>query len=86
MKWISTRLTACLFLGMCWASVASATPAIDTVRVDLNPLIDRAFSSPEQFAVNIPHAVSSATQGNWTRNGALVFRSCRWLAGVALTC
>jgi hypothetical protein len=80
MKWISTRLAACSLLAMSWASLAYATPAIDTVRVDLNPLIDRAFRSPVQFAVNIPHAVSSATQGNWTRNGA----TSTWEYGVRI--
>lgn len=57
-------------LALCWALPAFAAAAVDTLRVDLNPLIDSAAKSPQQFAVNIPHAVSSAAQGTWSRHGS----------------
>jgi hypothetical protein len=45
-------------------------PVVDTVRIDLNPLIDTAAQSPEQFAVNMAHAISSASQGKWSQRGS----------------
>jgi hypothetical protein len=54
----------------CIAPVSAATP-IDDVRVDLNPLIDTAARSQEQFAVNVPHAVSTLAQGSWSSHGSL---------------
>jgi hypothetical protein len=58
-------------LALCWISQVFAATAIDDVRVDLNPLIDSAARSHEQFAVNIPHAVSVSAQGNWSKHGSL---------------
>ena len=65
------RLAAGMALAwFCIFPVSAATP-IDDLRVDLNPLIDRAARSQEQFAVNVPHAVSTSAQGSWSIHGAL---------------
>lgn len=60
---------AWMALAFCQTSVFAAA-ATDIVRVDLNPLIDSAARSREQFAVNIPHAVSSSAQGSWSQHGS----------------
>ena len=36
--------------------------------MNLKPLIDRAAQSPSQFAVDVPHAVSPSTVGQWSRS------------------
>jgi hypothetical protein len=65
------RIAAGMVLAwFCTAPVFAATP-IDEVRVDLNPLIDTAARSQEQFAVNISHAVSTSAQGSWSNRGSL---------------
>jgi lysyl endopeptidase len=64
-------LAAWIALAWCCSTPVFAAPAIDDVRVDLNPLIDSAVRSPEQFAVNIPHVVSSSAQGSWSKQGSL---------------
>jgi len=61
-------------LLFCAAAVLTATtswaaPAVDTVRVDLNPLIERAARTPSQFAVNVVHSASTAREGVWSRQG-----------------
>jgi hypothetical protein len=68
---IITRVSAGLILALCLTSRVVAATAVDTVRVDLNPLIDSAARSQVQFAVNIRRAVSSASQGTWKQKGAL---------------
>jgi hypothetical protein len=65
LKGIATYLLVALW----WASPVLAATPVDVVRVDLNPLIDKAAHSKEQFAVNIAHPVSSSTQGAWLRSG-----------------
>ena len=65
------RVSAGLILTLCLTCRVVAATAVDTIRVDLNPLIDSAARSQEQFAVNIRHTVSSATQGTWKQNGKL---------------
>jgi hypothetical protein len=47
-----------------------AATSVDTVGVDLNPLIDAAARSPQQFAVNVRHAISSSAQGAWSKRGS----------------
>jgi hypothetical protein len=61
MKWSLMCVAAWMSVALCWASPVPAAPIVDTVRADLNPLIDTAARSPEQFAVNIAHAVSSSS-------------------------
>ena len=51
-----------LLVALWWASPVLASAPVDVVRVDLNPLIDKAAHSKEQFAVNIAHPASSSTQ------------------------
>jgi len=45
---------------------AVAAPPLDILRTDLAPLIGAAAASPTQFAVQIPHAVSTANAGAWS--------------------
>lgn len=59
-----------LSLALFWALPVWAAPVVDTVQVDLNPLIDAAARSPQQFAVDVPHVVSAARQGAWSRRGS----------------
>lgn len=63
-------LLAWIVLAGWGISPASAAPALDTVNVDLDPLIDAASHSQVQFAVNIPHPVSSSRQGTWSGRGS----------------
>jgi hypothetical protein len=70
MKWTSTCLAGWMCLALCAASPLAAAPVVDTLRVDLDALIDKAARTPEQFALNLPHSVSSATQGSWSRRGS----------------
>ena len=71
MKLRIAAVAAWMSLACCHTHVVCAAPLIDVVRVDLNPLIDSAARSPEQFAVNIPRAVSSSAQGSWSQQGSL---------------
>ena len=59
------QVSAGFALALFLTSRVVASTAVDTVRVDLNLLIDSAARSHEQFAVNIPRSVSSAT---WCRS------------------
>jgi hypothetical protein len=68
---IFAQVSTGLVLVLCLTCRVVAASAVDTVRVDLNPLIDSAARSQEQFAVNIHRAVSSAAQGTWTQKGPL---------------
>jgi hypothetical protein len=71
MKGTSTAVAAWLCLALCAASPLGAAPVVDTLRVNLDPLIDKAARSPEQFAVPLPHSVSSSAQGVWSRRGSM---------------
>ena len=74
------RIAAGMVLAwFCTAPVFAATP-IDEVHVDLNPLIDTAARSQEQFAVNIPRAVSTSSQGSWSKRGS----SSTWVYSVRI--
>jgi hypothetical protein len=70
MKGSSKGIAACLWVALWWASPVLASAPVDVLRVDLNPLIDKAAHSKEQFAVNIAHPASSSTHGTWSRRGA----------------
>ena len=63
-------VAAWIFVALCWSLPVFATPAVDVVRIDLNPLIDEAAHARVQFAVNVPHPASSSAQGTWSRHGA----------------
>ena len=58
-------------LAFFFSTPVFAATAIDNVRVDLNPLIDSAARSPEQFAVNIQRSVASSAQGSWSQHGSV---------------
>ena len=64
------RPSACarllLYVVALFASFARAAET-DTLRVDLNALIDSAAHSSSRFAVNVPHPVSTETHGQWSR-------------------
>lgn len=66
-----TRVSAGLILTLCLTCRVVAATAVDAIHVDLNPLIDSAARSQEQFAVNIRRAVSSASQGSWKQKGTV---------------
>src|SRR5579862_9139197 len=70
MRWPLICLLACLSVRPAGAASLPVATSVDTIRVDLNPLIDTATHSAEQFAVNVPHSVSSGSDGSWsTRAG-----------------
>ena len=50
------------------ATIAAA--ALDVVPVDLNALIGEAAGNPNQFAVNVPHTVTTASSGSWSASGS----------------
>ena len=56
-----------LLLGLTTVGRASS---VEVLQVDLPALIDQAADHAEQFAVNVPHVVSSNSAGVWTQNGA----------------
>jgi hypothetical protein len=68
MVWIAALMS---ITTSSFASLPQPAVSVDTVRIDLNPLIDRASHFPQQFAVNVPHSVSSAAQGHWSTLGAV---------------
>jgi hypothetical protein len=58
----------CLALGA--GTSALAAPRVDVVSADLGPLIDHAAQSPSRFAVDVPHAISPSTDGDWSASGS----------------
>jgi hypothetical protein len=52
-----------LLLGVC--GTAWGTEALETYRVNLDPLIDRAVRHPDQFAVDVARRITSETSGSW---------------------
>jgi hypothetical protein len=50
--------------------MAHAGAPVDSISIDLDPLIDSAAHDHNRFAVNIPHSVSSVGQGRWASAGA----------------
>lgn len=70
MKGVLKCVALWISVALWWVTPAGAAVPVDTLGVDLNPLIDQAARSKEQFAVNISHSASSSTHGVWTRHGA----------------
>lgn len=68
------RTVACvaLFAGFI-ADAASAAPT-RVLGVDLAPLIEQAATDKTRFAVEVPHAISSARDGEWTESAG----EARW--------
>jgi lysyl endopeptidase len=61
------RLAVCSLLAT-GATALNAAPTVDVVAVNLAPLIERAAESPSRFAVDVPHAASPSTAGQWSRS------------------
>jgi hypothetical protein len=76
-----TWITGWVSLVLLWALRASAAPVVDTVKVDLNPLIDAAVHSPQQFAVNVHHPISISRQGTLRQRDCQRFGHLRRTAG-----
>src|ERR1700735_785006 len=67
------HLAAVLFLVCALLRLHAANGAaavVDSVNVNLDPLIDTAARDRNRFAVNIPHAISTGTAGLWTHTGS----------------
>src|SRR5690349_23220902 len=63
------RTLICAML-LVWAAAAHAADArLEVLSVDLASGIDRATAFPSRFAVDVPHAASPATHGQWTTAG-----------------
>ena len=64
---VSPALVGALaFLALFFTQPASAAASVRIVRTDLKPLIRAAYQSPVQFAVLVPHAASTASDGKWS--------------------
>lgn len=50
--------------------VAESAPVVETVPIDLLPLIEAAAVNPEQFAVQVPFSLSAAKSGEWSQVGS----------------
>lgn len=70
MKRKSPTLLGLLLVACCIGQVQAAAK-IEVLDVDLVPLIDQGAARPERFAVNVAHAISASTQGEWSTNGAM---------------
>ena len=64
-----------LVYGWLLCAAASAAPPVDTVDVDLAPLIQAAAAFRERFAVSVPHRIDVKSSGTWERaNGFSTWR------------
>jgi lysyl endopeptidase len=52
-------------MGACGLAQGATAPALETYRVNLNPLIDRAVQHRDQFAVDVARRVTSEINGSW---------------------
>lgn len=58
------------FIGTLLLAANATAATVDSLSVNLDPLIDGAAQDRNRFAVNIPHPVSTSTQGRWMRTGS----------------
>jgi len=65
-------------LLLVWMGIGLAATPVVSVKTDLKPLIRAAAESPVQFAVLVPHAASTATNGEWSSTNG----SARWVYAV----
>jgi hypothetical protein len=65
-KGVCALAAVLLLLG---SAVATAA-AQEVLGIELAPLIDQSASFRTRFAVDVPHAVSTAAAGTWTQSGA----------------
>jgi lysyl endopeptidase len=75
MRRASLRCASLLTLIACFISPAHAAPPVDIIDVDLAPLIDAAVEQRNRFAIEVPHRISTAMQGEWTSSGSTSFWS-----------
>jgi lysyl endopeptidase len=76
-----TSPLACLVaLAVCCMSAVHAAAPVDVVEVDLAALIDRAAQQRNRFAVDVPHAVTASTHGEWESIGT----TRRWTYSVRI--
>ena len=73
---LARRLEISACVGICTLLVAFAGPApaavpVDVVNTDLKPLIRAAAVQPVQFAVLVPHSVSSTNAGSWSTSAGI---------------
>ena len=47
-----------------------AAAAVDSLNINLDPLIDNAAHDRNRFAINIPHSISTSSQGAWVHAGS----------------
>lgn len=66
----SRRIAVCVVLAAA-ASAVRAGPQAEVLSTDLAPLIERSASDPNRFAVEVPHAVSLTSHGEWSTSGGL---------------
>ena len=60
------RVTSvCALLLLCASTFAHGAESVETFRVNLDPLIDRAAQHPSQFAVDVARRVTSGASGRW---------------------
>jgi hypothetical protein len=62
-------LISFLFM-LCGVVPAYAAAPVEELKVDLAPLIEASAPKANRFAVNVPHLVSAADDGEWTGSGA----------------
>src|ERR1700760_1126720 len=62
-------LLVCVVGGSAPSHAAQGATTVDSVGIDLAPLIDTAAHDRARFAVNITHPVSSSSQGRWSQSG-----------------
>jgi lysyl endopeptidase len=74
------RAACALGLALVLSHAAHATPTTDVVDIDLAALIAEAARTPERFAVDVAHAISSDKDGEWTTEGS----SATWRYGVRI--
>src|SRR5581483_8057802 len=70
-----TRLVALIALSI--SPLALAGLAVETVDVDLKPLIAQAAHNPGAFAVPVPRQVTTAASGEWVEQGGVATWSFR---------
>ncbi len=63
------RIAACALLAVASGAV-HAGPQPEVLSTDLAPLIERSVSAPDRFAVEVGHAVTVSSHGEWSTVGA----------------
>lgn len=61
--WLAIPASVLVVCGQAFGAVS-----VEILKTDLEPLIRKAAQTPVQFAVHVPHAVSTKTAGDWSTN------------------